>query len=104
MCLCLFHTVITSKIFNSHLTAATKTMNVYRRSEEHRFVTKIPLNIVILVNKINNANWTCLSTVALLQQDLKDWFVHPCDSKTRIDFVTRYRLGEPIKLCADNQL
>ena len=104
MCLCLFYIVITSKNFNPHLTAVTKTMSVYRRSEGQRFVTKIPLNIVILVHKINNVNWTCLSTIALLQQDLKDWFEHPCDSRTRIDFVTRFRIGEPVKLCADNQL
>ena len=79
-------------------------MNVYRRLKEQRDVTTLPLNIVILVHKTNNVNWTCLSTIALFQQDLKDWFEHPCDSRTTIHFVTRFRMGEPVGLCADNQL
>ena len=104
MCLCLFHIVITRKDFHPHLTAVTKTMKVYRRLAEQRDVTKRPLNIVILLNKVNDVNWTCVSTIALFQQDLKDWFEHPCDSRTRIDFVFRFRMVEPVRLCTDNQL
>ena len=79
-------------------------MNMYQRSEEQRFVSKIPLDIVILVNKTSHSNWTCVSTIALLQQDLKQWFEQPCDPRMRIDFVIRFRMGKPVNLCSDNQL
>ena len=104
MCLCLFHTVITRRDFPPYLTAVTKTMSVYQKSEVQRFETKKPFNVVILVNEANNDNWTCLSTIDLLQQDLKDWFEHPCDSRTNIDFVTRFRKVERVGLCTYNQL
>ena len=105
MSLCPFHTVMTKKDFPHHLTAVTKTMSLYQRSEEQRFVTKKPFNVVILVDKANNVNWTCLSTIALFQQNSKDWIEQPCDSQKRIDFVTQFRRGEePVRLCTDNQL
>ena len=104
MLLCIFFTGHTSKDFLSHLTAVTKTMNMYQRTEVQRFVSKMPLDIVILVNKTNHSNGTCVSTIALLQQDLKKWFEQACDPQMRIDFVIRFRKGTPVSLCADNQL
>ena len=100
------YTVITSKDFSPHLTAVTKTVDIYLRPKEQRLVSKIPLNIVILINKMSSSNWTCVSTISLLQQDLKEWFEDPCDSQTRIDFVIRFRHGVPVhvKTCANDQL
>ena len=99
-----FYVVLVNDNFQSYLTAVTKTRKINRRPRERKRVSETPLNIVILWHKTNDLNWTCVATFALLQQDIKKWFVHPCDSQTRIDFVIHQRSEVPVLLCADNHL